>query len=213
MKIKAEDMTLYAVTDAAWTGEKTLLQQVEEALEGGITFLQLREKHLSEEAFLKEALEIKAAARRFQVPFVINDNIEIALESGADGVHVGQDDMPVEEVRKRLGNDKIIGVSAHNVEEALKAEKGGADYLGVGAVYVTSTKQNASVVSMDEMKRICQAVHIPVAAIGGIKKDNLQILKGTGVDGVAVVSGIFAQKDIRKAAFELLEAVKEMKKG
>ena len=116
-------------------------------------------------------------------------------------------------MRKRLGDDKIIGVSAHNVEEALKAEKGGADYLGVGAVYSTSTKQNASVVSMDEMKRICQAVHIPVAAIGGIKKDNLQILKGTGVDGVAVVSGIFAQKDIRKATFELLEAVKEMKKG
>ncbi len=171
--------------------------------------MQLREKHLSKEAFLKEALEIKAAARN-SVPFVINDSIEIALESGADGVHVGQDDMPVEEVRKRLGDDKIIGVSAHNVEEALKAEKGGADYLGAGAVYATSTKQNASVVSMDEMKRICQAVHIPVAADRGIKKDNLQILKGTGVDGVA---GFFAQKDIRKATFELLEAVKEMKKG
>ena len=129
MKVRSEDMTLYAVTDAAWTGEKTLIQQVKEALEGGITFLQLREKHLSEEEFLREAVEIKRLTDQYQIPFVINDNIEIAQKAGADGVHVGQDDMPVEEVRKILGEDKIIGVSAHNVEEAVRAGQGGANYL------------------------------------------------------------------------------------
>ncbi len=211
MNIKAKDMMLYAVTDAAWTGKKTLTEQVEEAMKGGITFLQLREKHLSKEEFLKEAIEIKDLAQKYQIPFVINDEIEIAQEAGADGVHVGQDDMPVEEVRKILGKDKIIGVSAHNVEEAVRAERGGADYLGVGAVYPTSTKENTSAVSMEEMKKICQTVSIPVVAIGGIKKNNMKVLTGTGVDGIAVVSAIFAAKDIRKAAGELLEAVKEMK--
>lgn len=211
MKVKSEDMTLYAVTDAAWTGEKTLVQQVKEALEGGITFLQLREKHLSEEEFLREAVEIKRLADQYQVPFVINDNIEIAQKAGADGVHVGQDDMPVEEVRKILGEDKIIGVSAHNVEEAVRAEKGGADYLGVGAVHATSTKENTSAVSMEEMKKICQTVSIPVVAIGGIKKNNMNVLSGTGVDGIAVVSAIFAAENIKEETKELLEAVKEMK--
>lgn len=211
MNIKAKDMMLYAVTDAAWTGKKTLTEQVEEAMKGGITFLQLREKHLSKEEFLKEAIEIKDLAQKYQIPFVINDNIEIAQKAEADGVHVGQDDMPVEEVRQILGPDKIIGVSAHNVEEAVRAEQGGADYLGVGAVYPTSTKENTSAVSMEEMKKICQTVSIPVVAIGGIKKNNMKVLTGTGVDGIAVVSAIFAAKDIRKAAGELLEAVKEMK--
>lgn len=211
MKVRSEDMTLYAVTDAAWTGEKTLIQQVKEALEGGITFLQLREKHLSEEEFLREAVEIKRLTDQYQIPFVINDNIEIAQKAGADGVHVGQDDMPVEEVRKILGEDKIIGVSAHNVEEAVRAEQGGADYLGVGAVHTTATKENTSAVSMEEMKKICQTVSIPVVAIGGIKKNNMNVLSGTGVDGIAVVSAIFAAKNIKKETKELLEAVKEMK--
>lgn len=211
MKVRSEDMTLYAVTDAAWTGEKTLIQQVKEALEGGITFLQLREKHLSEEEFLREAVEIKRLTDQYQIPFVINDNIEIAQKAGADGVHVGQDDMPVEEVRKILGEDKIIGVSAHNVEEAVRAEQGGADYLGVGAVHTTTTKENTSAVSMEEMKKICQTVSIPVVAIGGIKKNNMNVLSGTGVDGIAVVSAIFAAKNIKEETKELLEAVKEMK--
>lgn len=211
MKVKSEDMTLYAVTDAAWTGEKTLIQQVKEALEAGITFLQLREKHLSEKEFLREAVEIKRLTDQYQIPFVINDNIEIAQKTGADGVHVGQDDMPVEEVRKILGEDKIIGVSAHNVEEAVRAEQGGADYLGVGAVHTTATKENTSAVSMEEMKKICQTVSIPVVAIGGIKKNNMNVLSGTGVDGIAVVSAIFAAKNIKKETKELLEAVKEMK--
>lgn len=211
MKVKSEDMTLYAVTDAAWTGEKTLIQQVKEALEGGITFLQLREKHLSEKEFLREAVEIKRLTDQYQIPFVINDNIEIAQKTGADGVHVGQDDMPVEEVRKILGEDKIIGVSAHNVEEAVRAEQGGANYLGVGAVHTTATKENTSAVSMEEMKKICQTVSIPVVAIGGIKKNNMNVLSGTGVDGIAVVSAIFAAKNIKEETKELLEAVKEMK--
>ncbi len=211
MKVRSEDMTLYAVTDAAWTGEKTLIQQVKEALEGGITFLQLREKHLSEEEFLREAVEIKRLTDQYQIPFVINDNIEIAQKAGADGVHVGQDDMPVEEVRKILGEDKIIGVSAHNVEEAVRAEQGGANYLGVGAVHTTATKENTSAVSMEEMKKICQTVSIPVVAIGGIKKNNMNVLSGTGVDGIAVVSAIFAAKNIKEETKELLEAVKEMK--
>lgn len=211
MKVRSEDMTLYAVTDAAWTGEKTLIQQVKEALEAGITFLQLREKHLSEKEFLREAVEIKRLTDQYQIPFVINDNIEIAQKAGADGVHVGQDDMPVEEVRKILGEDKIIGVSAHNVEEAVRAEQGGANYLGVGAVHTTATKENTSAVSMEEMKKICQTVSIPVVAIGGIKKNNMNVLSGTGVDGIAVVSAIFAAKNIKEETKELLEAVKEMK--
>lgn len=211
MKVKAEAMTLYAVTDTAWTGDQTLIQQVKEALEGGISFLQLREKRLSEEDFLKEAVEIKKLADQYKVPFVINDNIEIARKVDADGVHVGQDDMPVEEVRKLLGENKIIGVSAHNVEEAMKAEKNGADYLGVGAVCATSTKSEATVVTMEEMSKICQSVSIPVVAIGGINKDTIMKLEGTGVDGVAVVSGIFGAKNIKEATKELLEITKEMK--
>ena len=211
MKVKSEQMTVYVVTDRAWTGEKSLMEQVKEALEGGITFLQLREKKLSKEAFLQEAKEMKQLAEKYKVPFVINDNIEIAQKSGADGVHVGQDDMPVEEVRKILGEDKIIGVSAHNVEEALKAQKGGADYLGVGAVCQTATKSDASVVSMEEMKKICESVSIPVVAIGGIHKDNLSMLENTGVDGIAVVSAIFAAKDIKEAARELFAKVSKIK--
>lgn len=211
MKVKSEQMTVYAVTDRAWTGEKSLMEQVKEALDGGITFLQLREKKLSKEAFLQEAKEMKQLAEKYKVPFVINDNIEIAQKSGADGVHVGQDDMPVEEVREILGEDKIIGVSAHNVEEALKAQKGGADYLGVGAVCQTATKSDASVVSMEEMKKICESVSIPVVAIGGIHKDNLSMLEGTGIDGVAVVSAIFAAKDIKEASRELFAKVSKIK--
>lgn len=204
-------MTLYAVTDAAWTGTKTLLDQVEEALEGGITFLQLREKHLEDEEFLAEAMEMKELAKKYRVPLVINDNIEVARKADVDGVHVGQDDQPVEEVRRLLGEDKIIGVSAHNVKEAIKAQEGGADYLGVGAVCATATKTDASVVPFEEIQKICEAVSIPVVAIGGIKKGNIKELKGSGVDGVAIVSAIFGAEDIQAATQELLREVEEMK--
>lgn len=211
MRVDADAMTLYAVTDRTWTKETTLTEQVKEALEGGITFLQLREKNLSEEEFIEEAKEMKELAKSYQVPFVINDNIKVALAVDADGVHIGQDDMAVEEARKLLGEDKIIGVSAHNVEEARKAKKGGADYLGVGAVCATSTKKDANVVSKEEIKKICQEVDIPVVAIGGIKKDNIKTLKGTDVDGVAVVSAIFAADDIKNSTKQLKSLVEEIK--
>lgn len=211
MRVDADAMTLYAVTDRTWTKETTLMEQVKEALEGGITFLQLREKNLSEEEFIEEAKEMKELADSYQVPFVINDNIKVALAVDADGVHIGQDDMAVEEARKLLGEDKIIGVSAHNVEEARKAQKGGADYLGVGAVCATSTKKDANVVSKEEIKKICQEVDIPVVAIGGIKKDNIKTLKGTDVDGVAVVSAIFAADDIKNSTKQLKSLVEEIK--
>ena len=161
LRVNADAMTLYAVTDRTWVEDTTLMDQVKEALEGGITFLQLREKHLSKEEFIKEAREMKELSKEYKVPFVINDNIEVALAVDADGVHIGQDDMSVEEARKLLGEDKIIGVSAHNVEEAIKAQKGGADYLGVGAVCATSTKKDANVVSKEEIKKICHTVEIP----------------------------------------------------
>lgn len=211
LRVEAETMTLYAVTDRAWAKEVTLMEQVKQALKGGITFLQLREKKLSEGEFIKEAREMKKLAAQYQIPFVINDNIKVALEVDADGVHIGQDDMSVEEARKLLGEDKIIGVSAHNVKEALKAQKGEADYLGVGAVCATSTKKDANVVSKEEIKKIKEAVDIPIVAIGGIKKDNIDALTGTGIDGVAVVSAIFGAKDITKDTKELLKTVKKMK--
>lgn len=211
LRVEAETMTLYAVTDRAWAKEVTLMEQVKQALKGGITFLQLREKKLSEGEFIKEAREMKKLAAQYQIPFVINDNIKVALEVDADGVHIGQDDMSVEEARKLLGEDKIIGVSTHNVKEALKAQKGGADYLGVGAVCATSTKKDANVVSKEEIKKIKEAVDIPIVAIGGIKKDNIDALTGTGIDGVAVVSAIFGAKDIIKDTKELLKTVKKMK--
>lgn len=211
LRVNADAMTLYAVTDRTWVEDTTLMNQVKEALEGGITFLQLREKHLSKEEFIKEAREMKELSKEYKVPFVINDNIEVALAVDADGVHIGQDDMSVEEARKLLGEDKIIGVSAHNVEEAIKAQKGGADYLGVGAVCATSTKKDANVVSKEEIKKICHTVEIPVVAIGGIKKENIKTLERTDVDGVAVVSAIFAAKDIKKDTKQLRSLVEEMK--
>jgi len=211
LRVNADAMTLYAVTDRTWVKDTTLMDQVKEALEGGITFLQLREKHLSKEEFIKEARKMKELSKEYKVPFVINDNIEVALAVDADGVHIGQDDMSVEEARKLLGEDKIIGVSAHNVEEAIKAQKGGADYLGVGAVCATSTKKDANVVSKEEIKKICHTVEIPVVAIGGIKKENIKTLEGTDVDGVAVVSAIFAAKDIKKDTKQLRSLVEEMK--
>lgn len=213
MKVNSEDMLLYAVTDRAWTDKDDLYTQVKKALKGGITFLQLREKELDDETFLKEALKIKELAREYNVPFVINDNVDIAIKSNADGVHVGQSDMEAGDVRKKIGEDKILGVSASNLEEAKLAEKKGADYLGVGAVFSTSTKLDADDVSFDTLKEICDNVSIPVVAIGGISRDNISKLKGTNVDGAAVVSAIFASQDIENDTKELLCLSKKMVKG
>lgn len=210
MKCGKEELALYAVTDRNWLGEQTLAEQVREALDGGATFVQLREKNLEEREFLKEAQEIQKICREYQVPFVINDNVKIAQEIDADGVHVGQSDMEAGDVRERLGKDKIIGVSAQTVEQAVLAEQRGADYLGVGAVFPTGSKADAVEVSRETLKEICEAVKIPVIAIGGITKENVEELKGTGICGVAVISAIFASKSIVEATSELKERVKEM---
>ncbi len=210
MKCDKKDMLLYAVTDRSWLGEETLYEQVEKALKGGATFVQLREKKLSEEAFLEEAAQIKELCKQYKVPFVINDNVEIAKQIDADGVHVGQDDMEAGNVREILGEDKIIGVSAHNVEEALRAEANGADYLGVGACFSTSSKPDAGNISHETVKAICEAVKIPVIGIGGISKENILQLSGNGLCGVAVISAIFAQKDIEAATAELRKLSEQM---
>ena len=201
--VKNEDLLLYAVTDRHWTGNETLYQQVEKALKGGATFIQLREKNLDEDSFLKEAYEIQKLCKEYKVPFVINDNVDIAVKINADGAHVGQSDMEALDVRAKLGSDKIIGVSAQTVEQALLAEKHGADYLGVGAVFPTGSKDDAGDVSHETLKAICDAVNIPVIAIGGITYDNVTELSGTGIVGIAVISAIFGAGDIEKAAHDL----------
>lgn len=201
-------MLLYAVTDRAWVGKQSLYEQVEAALKGSATCVQLREKELDEEAFLKEAMEISALCRRYGVPFFINDNVEIAIACHADGIHVGQEDMEAAQVRQRVGEDMIIGVSVHSVEEALEAVKNGADCLGVGAMFSTSTKTDVDVLPKETLRDICAAVDIPVVAIGGIGKTNISKLAGTGVDGVALVSAIFAAKDI-KSECRLLRKLSE----
>ena len=210
MKCAKKDLLLYAVTDRHWLNGRTLYSQVEEALKGGATFIQLREKELDEEHFLEEAKEIKELCRRYQVPFVINDNVEIALAVDADGVHVGQSDMEAGDVRAKLGLDKMIGVSAQTVEQAVMAEQNGADYLGVGAVFPTGSKADALEVSHDTLKAICKAVKIPVIAIGGISKENILELSGSGICGIAVISAIFAKDDIEEAARELRGLTEKM---
>lgn len=210
MKCDKKDLLLYAVTDRYWTGKQTLYQQVEDCLKGGATFVQLREKTLDEENFLKEAVEIQELCRRYNVPFVVNDNVEIAIAMNADGVHVGQSDMEAGDVRSKLGEEKIIGVSAQTVEQARLAEARGADYLGVGAVFPTGSKDDADDVNHETLKAICEAVSIPVIAIGGIGAHNVKELSGTGICGIAVISAIFAQPDIESATRKLKNLTQEM---
>ncbi len=210
MKCSKDDLLLYAVTDRHWLEGRKLTDVVKESLEGGVTFLQLREKQLDDETFLEEAIELKELCREYKVPFVINDNVDIAIKMDADGVHVGQSDMEAGDVREKLGPDKIIGVSAQSVEQAVLAEKRGADYLGVGAVFPTGSKDDADDVSYETLKAICEAVSIPVIAIGGITKDNTPQLGGSGICGIAVISAIYAAKDIKAAAAELKEVTKKM---
>ena len=198
-----KSLQLYAITDSHWLNGRTLYSVVKESLEGGVTFLQLREKELDEEHFLEEARELQKLCREYQVPFVINDNVDIAAAINADGVHVGQSDMEAGDVRAKLGPDKIIGVTAKTVEQAVLAQERGADYLGVGAVFHTDSKADAKEISFDTLKDICKAVSIPVVAIGGITEENVRELAGSGICGIAVISAIYAQGDIKKAAENL----------
>ena len=202
-------MPLYAVTDRAWLRGRTLIEQAEEALRGGATCLQLREKELDDGSFLREAQELKTLCGQYHVPLIVNDNVEIAMECGADGVHIGQHDAAASEVRQKIGPDMLLGVSAQTVEQAVKAEQDGADYLGVGAVFSTGTKPDADDVSFDTLKAICAAVSIPVVAIGGISQKNICALAGSGIDGVAVVSAIFAAGEIEQATKDLRRTVRE----
>lgn len=210
MKCDKKAMLLYAVTDRAWVGKQSLYEQVESALKGGATCIQLREKELDDDAFLNEAIEISALCKQYGVPFFINDNVEIAIKCHADGIHVGQEDMEAAQVRQRVGNDMMIGVSAHSVEEALEAVRNGADCLGVGAMFSTSTKTDVNVLPKEILRDICAAVDIPVVAIGGIGKSNISQLAGTGVDGVALVSAIFAADDIENECRLLRKLSEEM---
>lgn len=196
MKFVESMLRLYAVTDRSWLGSQTLYEQVEQALWGGATCVQLREKGLNPEAFLAEAKELKGLCARYGVPLIINDNVALAMEVDADGVHVGQEDMDARDVRGLIGKDKILGVTAKTVEQAQRAQQAGADYLGSGAVFGSTTKTNAKPMSRELLQSICQSVTIPVVAIGGIHRGNLASLAGTGIRGAAVVSGIFAAADI-----------------
>lgn len=210
MNISPETLLVYAVTDRTWLNGRTVAQQVEEAVIGGATFIQLREKHLPYEEFLAEAIQVKKITDCYSTPFVINDQVDIAIACDADGVHIGQEDLPVSSVRKLIGPYKILGVSAQTVEQALEAEKAGADYLGVGAMFPTSTKQDAENVNLEILKSICEAVSIPVVAIGGITEQNVSQLSGSGIAGVAVISALFAQKDIKEATRRLVKLSKQM---
>lgn len=206
MKFKKEMLRLYAVTDRSWVGEKSLYEQIHDALEGGVTIVQLREKNLDTAAFTQEAIKVKELCRRYNVPLIINDNVEVALKSGADGVHVGMEDAPVSEIRKAVGKDFIIGATAKTVEQAQNAERSGADYLGVGAVFPSPTKKNAIRITKAELREISSSVSIPTVAIGGITLENICELSGGGMDGFAVVSAVFGAEDIQKAASQLKAA-------
>lgn len=210
MKVKKEHMLVYAITDRHWAKTMTLEQQVEDVLKNGATFLQIREKNMPHDELVKEAVRIKKIAEKYNVPVVIDDDIQAVIESGADGVHIGQNDMDYVEARKLLGSDKIIGMTAPSVELAKKAEELGADYIGAGAVFNTNTKKDTKPLELDTLKKICNSVSIPVVAIGGIDHSNVRKLAGTDIDGVAVISALFAAQDPGKATKELVSIMKEI---
>ena len=203
MNFTAKNLLLYAVTDRAWVGRQTLLEQIEDALRGGVTLVQLREKDLPQPYFIREAAQATALCHRYGVPLIVNDSLEVALKSGADGVHVGIEDQPVAEIRRQVGKDWIIGATAKTVEQARAAQAAGADYLGVGAVFPSPTKKNAIRITTQQLREICSSVAIPCVAIGGISRENLPTLAGGGMAGFALVSAIFSQPDIAAACRDL----------
>lgn len=210
MNLCREQLLLYAVTDRAWVGRQTLLEQIEAALKNGVTLVQLREKQLSQADFIAEAIAVKALCQRYHVPLIINDNVEVALQSGADGIHVGIEDQPVAEIRRRVGKTFLIGATAKTVAQAKLAERSGAGYLGVGAVFPSPTKQNAIRITVEQLREICDAVSIPAVAIGGITEENLPQLAGSNVAGFAVVSAIFGAEDPGAAAARLAALAKQL---
>ena len=203
MNFTAQTLLLYAVTDRAWVGRQTLLEQIESALKGGATLVQLREKDLPRLDYIREAAQATALCHRYGVPLIVNDSLEVALKSGADGVHVGIEDQPVAEIRRQAGKGFLIGATAKTVEQARAAQAAGADYLGVGAVFPSPTKKNAIRITTGQLREICASVSIPCVAIGGISRENLPALAGGGMDGFALVSAIFSQPDIEAACREL----------
>ncbi len=207
MSINKHLLYLYAITDRTWLKGRTLADDVEQALKGGATIIQLREKHMNNTDFIHSATEIKNICRKYNVPLIINDNIDVALAVDADGVHIGQEDTTVSEARQRLGDSKIIGVTARNVYQAQQAEKAGADYLGSGAIFGSTTKNNAKNMDISTLKSITSSVNIPVVAIGGITNANILKLSGTGIAGAAVISGIFSQNNIKQATAELYRKI------
>ena len=210
MKFSKNMLLLYAVTDRKQEDKEIFYKQIEDALKGGVTMLQLREKNLDEEELIKEAMEIKKICAVYNVPLIINDNVDAAIKSGADGVHVGIEDTPVSLIRQKVGKDFIIGATAKTIEQAKEAERAGADYLGVGAVFPSPTKKNAIRITTDQLNEICSSVSIPAVAIGGISLDNVDEIKGTDINGIAVVSAIFAADNIESAAYKLKEKAREI---
>ncbi|MEE1246852.1 MAG: thiamine phosphate synthase [Acutalibacteraceae bacterium] len=210
MKLSKDDLLLYAITDRGSLDKKVFFEKIEEALQGGVTILQLREKELDEDSFTDEAIEVKSLCRKYGVPLIINDNVNVALKSGADGVHVGIEDMPIDEIRRKTPDSFIIGATCKTVEQAQSAERLGADYMGVGAVFPSPTKKNAVRITREQLKEICSSVSIPAVAIGGITLENAGELKGGGMSGIAVVSAVFSADDIQKAASLLKEKAKSL---
>lgn len=210
MRFRREMIRLYAVTDRRWLGESTIYQAVEQAILGGATMVQLREKHLPQKELLEEAKQMVSLCHRYEIPLMIDDDVYVCLMSGADGVHLGQSDLGISEARQFLGEDVIIGATAHNLSEAVEAEKQGADYLGCGAAFGTSTKKDASSIDREEYRQITSAVQIPVCAIGGINRNNISQLQGYGLSGAAIISGIFAEPDIREACEALLPLCRQL---
>lgn len=210
MKFDKNSLLLYLVTDKSWLGTQTLAEQVEEAIKGGVGMVQFRDKNSDADAFLDEAIRIQSVCRKYSVPFIINDNVEIAGKINADGVHVGQNDMNASDAAKFMGHDKILGVSVQTIEQAILAEQSGADYLGVGAVFTTSSKSDADNVSLDTLKKICSSVNIPVVAIGGINIDNAEKLKDSGICRIAVINAILSAENIEATTLNLKKVCKNI---
>ena len=209
MKFTKESLKLYVITDRSWIGNRSMSEEVEKTLKAGATCLQIREKNISYDEYVSKSIELRKICNKYNVPFIVNDNIEVALASGADGVHVGQNDILNKNVRSIIGSDKILGISVNSIELAIAAEKAGADYIGVGSIQLSPTKGESKILSTEYVNEICNSVSIPVVAIGGINEQHIPILKGIGIAGVAVISAVFGKEDVAEATYKLRKLVDE----